>query len=203
MQIHTLDPHSRGSWRHATACAFGILRLSSVASGRYKYSVLVVRVRSVVSSPFLVRDLRSSSSATTTDFLLYTLPRVSRARRMSLPCNYLRMIPIVGQIKTVLSATHADRGEKAVVRLQAVREDARAISARAKPNSGSERATMLPAAAVVSLLRGEGTYLIKVCRPFLCSHSPPRKLQLISAFSLRRRSSCHNYWVLIRGHYMQ
>lgn len=107
-----LDPHSRVCWRHAAVRAFGIPQLSSVASGWYKYSVLAVHVRSVVSSPFW--SPRSPTlSATTADFLLrYTLPRVSRARRTSLPRNYLRMIPIVGQIKTVLSAMHADRGER-------------------------------------------------------------------------------------------
>lgn len=49
---------------------------------------------------------------------------VLRVRRMSLPRNYFRMIPIAGQIKTALSAPRADRGRSFA---NCLREDASAI----------------------------------------------------------------------------
>lgn len=79
------------------------------------------------------------------------------SRKKTLPRNYFRMIPIAGQIKTALSAAHADRP-----RGGSLPKDQDATTPSKTEFRASGRATMLPREpAVVSLNGGEeGTAVI-------------------------------------------
>lgn len=102
--------------RRTEVGAFGLAR--SAASGR---SLQIPDTRVCASArvlpPLLVSPRSPRSTHPATSFLLRcgcarALPRGTRthARKTSLPRNYFHMIPIAGQIKTALSASHADSG---------------------------------------------------------------------------------------------
>lgn len=115
----THDPHSRGSWRHATVRAFGIPRLSPVQHlADTNTQCSSSRPHRWFFFPFLTRrDLRRrrrrrrGRGRGRRAFFCGTLLVCALAQEGSRPYRaiILRMIPIVGQIKIVLSAPHADR----------------------------------------------------------------------------------------------
>lgn len=104
----TFGLHSRGSWRHATVrriwypATLGSIWPTQIR--RYSSSRSFCRFFLPLGSP-ISRHCRQRRA-----FFCDTPLRVPHARRMSLPRNYFRMIPIAGQIKTALSAaSRADR----------------------------------------------------------------------------------------------
>lgn len=104
----TYDPHSRGSWRHARTRIWYPATLAGSIWSVQIPQCSSSRLHRRFFSPFSIRDLRRRRRSL---FFYGALLVCTRARRpASLPRNYFRMIPIAGQIKTALSAAHADCG---------------------------------------------------------------------------------------------
>jgi len=72
----TLDPHSRGSWRHVMVRAFGIPRFSSAASGRCGYPSVLGSILPLL--PLLDPSSPASSAMRTALLLKNNIPQVLR-----------------------------------------------------------------------------------------------------------------------------
>lgn len=105
----TLDPHSRVLAPCHSTC-IGVYLVSSDPLGSiWSIQIPGTRVPGVRSAGFFPSVISGDDDEPSSAI---HHPRISRARRTFLPRNYFRMIPIVGQIKTALSALHADRSER-------------------------------------------------------------------------------------------